>query len=37
MIVLADATSVTDFTIVTCNATDFAKVPGVRVEDWSRA
>lgn len=34
---LAAHATVADFTIVTCNAADFGKIPGVRAEDWSRS
>ena len=33
---LAAHASVVNFTVVTCNTADFQKIPGLRVEDWSR-
>ena len=33
---LAAHASVNNFIIVTCNTTDFSRIPNVRFEDWSR-
>lgn len=34
---LAAHASVVNFTVITCNTADFKKIPGLRVEDWSRS
>ncbi len=34
---LAAHASVLNFTVVTCNTSDFQKIPGLLVEDWSRS
>ena len=33
---LAAHASVNNFIVVTCNTADFSRIPGARIEDWSR-
>ena len=33
---LAAHASVNNFIVVTCNTADFSRIPGARVEDWSK-